>query len=128
MQTTALAAVAASNSFRVRDPAALRAALEPHGALVTTCGTSRVRVSFPAGLPAPNPSLDSGEVSLVDVPALIAAQLEPGEIAVLKEIRAADGEIGATALAFDSSGATVTVDLEEIEALARELKRAPAHL
>ena len=98
MPTPAHAAFAATNTFRVRDPAALRAALEPHGALITTHSACRVRVSFPTGLPAEAPTRDGGQISAVDVPALIAAQLDAEGIAVLKEIRALPGTIRARIL------------------------------
>jgi hypothetical protein len=123
-----LAAAAASNTFRVRDPAALRALLEPHGVRVTLTARRRVRLALENGLPFESRDPHSGRQITLDLPALIASQLEAGEIVVLKEIRTTARDVGGTALAFDHRGATVTVDLEEITFLAAELTRSPAPL
>lgn len=122
-----LAARAASNTFRVRDPAAIRALLAPHGVHVTVNAGRRVRLTFETGLPFESLDPHTGRQITLDLPGLIASQLDTGEIVVLKEIRTSTGDLGGTALAFDQRGATVTVDLEEITLLATELTRIPAH-
>jgi hypothetical protein len=122
-----LAAAAASNTFRVRDPAAIRALLEPHGVHVTVKSGRRVRLTFEAGLPFESRDPHSGKEITLDLPGLIASQLQAGEIVVLKEIRTTPGDLGGTAIAFDQQGATATVDLEEVTWLAAELAGSPVH-
>lgn len=120
---TRLAVQAASNSFRVRDPQALREQLEPHGIAVTSLTGRRVRLTFPDGLTCPTIDPISGEQTVLDLPSLIAAQLDTGEVVVLKEISSGDRDVGGTSIAFNHEGATVTVDLEQITWAATELAR-----
>jgi hypothetical protein len=124
--TAAIAAAAASNTFTVRDPETLQALLRPHGVtIVAVTGSRRVRLRFPGGLPYQTRDPDSGRTRTLDLPALIATQLEPGVVVVIKEIRTAGRELDGTAIAFDHTGATVTVDLEEITVHADQLKHHP---
>jgi hypothetical protein len=123
-QTAPPAAVAASNSFIVQNPAALRAALAPLGCEVIAVpgAPGRVRLAFAGPWPSERHDETRGKPAPVDFPALIAGQLAVGEVVVLKEAGASSARyLAGAAIAFNAKGATVSVDLDEIYSLARAL-------
>jgi hypothetical protein len=116
-------AKAASNTFHVRDATALRAALE--GMAINVHPADRADpdadhiylVSDDDKGRWPSERFDEATHEAVDVDllALIAQHLCPGEVAVLKEAGSEKAiYIGGIAHAVNSAGQTVTVDLDEI--------------
>jgi hypothetical protein len=122
-------AKAASSSFHVRDAQALRSALNGVAIIVHPApGESDPHHVYlesdedTGSWPSERTELDSGEGVEIDLLALIAEHLKPGEVAVLKEAGSEKaGYIGARAMAVNHLGETATVDLDEIYERARIL-------
>jgi hypothetical protein len=121
-------AQAASNTFLVKDRAAFEEAIAPLDITVRKAG----RPSEPGcvylvaetahGWPSqPHDEASQAEEG-VDLLALIAGHLAPGEVAILKQTGAEDATyLGGIALAVNAAGETAKVDLDEIYARAATL-------
>jgi hypothetical protein len=115
-------AKAASSTFHVRDARALRTALDGLAIIVypaTGDGDPNhvylVSEQDKGCWPSERFDDDSREGVEVDLLALIAEHLKPGEAAVLKEASSEKASyIGARASAVNDRGETATVDLDEI--------------
>jgi hypothetical protein len=115
------ATIAASNTFAVRDPDALRAALSALNIEVLDAAHApgRVRLVLPDGWSCQRHGVV--ERASVDLPALIGAHLADGQVVVLKETGTSGRYLAGSAIAFNAHGATVSVDLDEIFGDARAL-------
>jgi len=122
-------ATAASNTFRVRDRAAFERALDGLSIRVATAvgarDTRHVYLACEADhgcWPSERDDPERHEGVEVDLLALVAAYLEPGEVAILKEAGAEKLlYIGGVACAVNAAGETAQVSLDEIFERAAQL-------
>lgn len=119
-------AIARSNYFQVTDRDAFTAALQPYDVKITTSTSDPDRIALiceaEGGWPAWAIDDETDEDLELDLPALLAAHLVDGDVAVLMEAGAEKSRyVVGVAVAVNNRGDVKTIELEDIYALAAGL-------